>query len=356
MTGPVTSPLTGLGVSLPLVAAPMAGGPTTPALVIAAGRAGALGFLAGGYLAPDVLAGRIAAVREAGLPFGVNLFAPNPVPADPAGFRRYASAIQGEASRYGVDLSGASPVEDDDHWRGKIDVLLASPVPVVTFTFGIPGRDVIEALRGVGTITGQTVTSAAEARQAADAGLDLLAVQSAAAGGHSGTLTPSRPAAAVPLPELVAGVRAVTGLPLLAAGGIATPAAVAAVLQAGASAAVAGTALLLADEAGTSAVYRAALAAAQERRPAGPPPGPATVVTRAFTGRPARGLANLFTARYSAVAPSGYPALHHLTRPIRAAAAAAGDPDRVNLWAGTGYQHAAAQPAAQILTALASGL
>ena len=250
----MSSPLTGLGVPLPLVAAPMAGGPTTPALVIAAGRAGALGFLAGGYLAPDVLAGRIAAVQEAGVPFGVNLFAPNPVPAVPAEFRRYASAIQAEASRYGVDLSGASPVEDDDHWRGKIDVLLASPVPVVTFTFGIPGRDVIEALRGVGTITGQTVTSAAEARQAADAGVDLLAVQSAEAGGHSGTLTPARPAAAVPLPELIAGVRAATDLPLLAAGGIATPGAVAAVLQAGASAAVAGTALLLADEAGTSAV------------------------------------------------------------------------------------------------------
>jgi NAD(P)H-dependent flavin oxidoreductase YrpB (nitropropane dioxygenase family) len=318
----------------------MAGGPTTPELVIAAGRAGALGFLAGGYLAPDVLAGRIAAVQEAGVPFGVNLFAPNPVPAIPAEFRQYASAIQAEASRYGVDLSGASPVEDDDHWRGKIDVLLASPVPVVTFTFGI---------------TGQTVTSAAEARQAADAGVDLLAVQSAEAGGHSGTLTPARPAVAVPLPELIAGVRAATDLPLLAAGGIATPGAVAAVLQAGASAAVAGTALLLADEAGTSAVYRAALAAARELNPAGPP-GPATVVTRAFTGRPARGLANLFTTRYSAVAPSGYPALHHLTRPIRAAAAAAGDPNRVNLWAGTGFQHATAQPAAQILTALASGL
>ena len=351
----VNSPLTGLGVPLPLVAAPMAGGPTTPALVIAAGRAGALGFLAGGYLAPDALASQIATVQAAGVPFGVNLFAPNPVPADPAEFRRYAATIQAEASRYGVDLSGASPVEDDDHWRGKIDVLLASPVPVVTFTFGIPGRDVIGALRGVGTITGQTVTSAAEARQAADAGVDLLAVQSAEAGGHSGTLTPERPAVAVPLPELIAGVRAATGLPLLAAGGIATPGAVAAALEAGASAAVAGTVLLLADEAGTSAVYRAALAAARELSPAGSP-GTATVVTRAFTGRPARGLANLFTTRYSAVAPSGYPALHPLTRPSRAAAAAAGDPNRVNLWAGTGFPHATAQPAAQVLTALASGL
>ena len=361
----MSSPLTGLGVPLPLVAAPMAGGPTTPALVVAAARAGALGFLAGGYLTPDALAAQVATVQDAGVPFGVNLFAPNPVPADPAEFRRYAAAIQAEADVYGVDLSGARPVEDDDHWRGKIDVLLASPVPVVTFTFGIPGRDVIAALRGAGTITGQTVTSAAEAQQAAEAGVDLLAVQSAAGGGHYGTLTPAQPVAAGSLPGLIAGIRAVTGLPLLAAGGIATPGAVAAVLQAGASAAVAGTALLLADEAGPSPVYRAALAAAAGRPgPTGPAGGAsgaggggaATVVTRAFTGRPARGLANLFTARYSAVAPAGYPALHYLTRPVRAAAAAAGDPERVNLWAGTGFRHATQKPVSHIITSLTTGL
>src|SRR5262249_59851962 len=191
--------------------------------------------------------------------------------------------------------------------RRRPAVLRAGPAPGAPFPFGTPGREGFEARRGVGTITGQTVTSAAEARQAADAGVDLLAVQSAEAGGHSGTLTPARPAAAVPLPELVAGVRAATDLPVLAAGGIATPGAVTAVLRAGASAAVAGTALLLADEAGTSAVYRAALAAAQEPGPAGPA-GPATVVTRAFTGRPARAPATLFAARHSAVAPPGHPA------------------------------------------------
>jgi NAD(P)H-dependent flavin oxidoreductase YrpB (nitropropane dioxygenase family) len=341
---------------MPLIAAPMAGGPTTPALVAAAGRAGALGFLAAGYKTPEAVAAEIAEVRTAGVPFGVNMFAPSPVPVTPDVFRRYADLIQDEADVYGIDLSAAQPADDDDHWRDKIDLLLDSPVPVVTFTFGIPGRDVIAALRAAGTITGQTVTSPEEARRAAEAGVDLLAVQSLDAGGHYGMLTPVRkPTGEGTLTELVAKVRAVTDLPILAAGGLATAESVAAVLQAGATAAVTGTALLLADEAGTSPVYRAALTAAQEASTS-ESAGTATVITRAFTGRPARGLANLFTARYSAVAPAGYPALHHLTRPIRAAAAAAGDPGRVNLWAGTAFRHAVAQPAGQILTGLAANL
>ena len=188
----MSSPLIGLGVPVPLVAAPIAGGPTTPALVIAAGRAGALGFLAGGYLAPDVLASRIAAVQEAGVPFGVNLFAPNPVPAVPAEFRRYASAIQAEADIYGVDLSGASPVEDDDHWHAKIDVIVAAAPPLVSFTFGLPDPDSVTALHRAGCLLAQTVTTAEEARAAAEAGLDVMVVQAASAGGHSGTFTPER--------------------------------------------------------------------------------------------------------------------------------------------------------------------
>src|SRR5690348_10340489 len=120
----------------------MAGGPTTPALVVAAARAGALAFLAAGYRDAGALAAQIAEVRAAGVPFGVNLFAPNPVPVDPAAFRRYAEALQPDADRYGVDLSGAEPAEDDDRWQEKLDVLLAEPVPVVSFTFGVPERSV----------------------------------------------------------------------------------------------------------------------------------------------------------------------------------------------------------------------
>jgi nitronate monooxygenase len=151
----------------------------------------------------------------------------------------------------------------------------------------------------------------------------------------------------VPLTDLLGAVRAAVPLPLIAAGGLATAEAVAEALRAGAAAVMVGTVLLRADEAGTSAPHRAALTDPERRE---------TVVTRAFTGRPARGLRNGFTDRYSALAPSGYPALHHLTGPIRRAAAAANDPDRLHLWAGTGYRHATAEPAARILRRLASRL
>jgi len=325
----------------------MAGGPTTPALVIAAARAGSLGFVAAGYLSAEAFGEQVAEVRRTAEIFGANLFAPNPLPVDAAQFRSYAARLQTEAELYGLDLSDVRPREDDDDWHAKIDVLLANPVPLVSFTFGIPSRDVITALRQAGTRVFQTVTSAEEARQAFDAGVDGFVVQASAAGGHSSTLTPRTLPETVPLPELVASVRAVAPLPIIAGGGVGESADVGAALASGASAVAVGTLLLRSTEAGTSAPYRAALA---------DPSRTETVVTRAFTGRPARGLRNVFTDRYTENAPSGYPALHHLTRPIRRAAAEAGDPERINLWAGTGHRYARDAEAGVILTDLCAAL
>jgi nitronate monooxygenase len=341
------SSLPALGLALPVLAAPMSGGPGSPALVTAAARAGSLGFLAAGYKTPQALADEISAVTAAGVPFGVNLFAPNPVPVDRAEFRAYADLIAGEAARYGIALDSTAPVEDDDRWAEKIDVLLAQPPAVISFTFGLPGPGALATLRRTGALLVQTVTTAGEAAAAADAGLDALVVQAAAAGGHSGTFTPRRLPEPLAAADLVAAVRQAVRLPVIAAGGLATPGAVAEVIRAGAGAVAVGTALLRSDEAGTSAVHRAALA---------DPARDGTVITHAFTGRPARGLRNEFTDRYSAVAPYGYLALHHLTSPMRRAAAAAGDPERVHLWAGTGYRHATAEPAAGILQRLAGQL
>jgi nitronate monooxygenase len=343
----MTSSWADLGLSSPLIAAPMAGGPTTAALVIAAARAEALGFLAGGYKTPAAFAGEVAAVRAEVEVFGVNLFAPNPVPVDPDAFRRYAHALQVDADRYGLSVETSEPIEDDDYWSDKVDVLLADPVPVVSFTFGIPAQAVIRALQRGGTFVLQTVTSPDEAKQAVDAGVDGLAVQGSAAGGHSGTFTPAQVPPPIPLVDLVRHVGRVTNLPLVAAGGLATSADITDVLSAGAIAAAVGTVLLRADESGASAPVRAALA---------DPARSSTLVTRAFTGRPARALRNEFTDRYDAIAPLGYPALHHLTSPVRRAAAAANDAERINLWAGTGYRQATAEPVARILARLAAGV
>ncbi|GIF86167.1 nitronate monooxygenase [Catellatospora bangladeshensis] len=337
-----------LGITTPVLAAPMAGGAGTPALVTAAARAGGLGFLAAGYKTPQTFAEEIAVLAAASVPYGVNLFVPNPLPVDRAAFARYAALVAAEGERHGVRVDpAAAPVEDDDAWHAKLAVLRERPAPVVSLTFGLPSRADLAALRRTGALLLQTVTSVAEAKAAAEAGVDVLAVQAAAAGGHSGTFTPTAPVADLSLVDLVGAVRHATGLPVIAAGGLATAADVAAAVAAGAGAVAVGTVLLRSAEAGTTATHRAALA---------DPARTTTVITRAFTGRPARALRNGFTERYAELAPFGYPALHHLTAPMRRAAAAAGDPERVHLWAGTGFRHATEEPAATILTRLAADL
>jgi nitronate monooxygenase len=142
---------------------------------------------------------------------------------------------------------------------------------------------------------------------------------------------------------VVRAVRAETGLPVVAAGGTGTAAHVRDLLDAGAVAVQAGTAFLLADEAGTRAAQRAAMLSGEHT---------STVVTRAFTGQPARALRNRFTDEHTDEAPVGYPAVHHLTVPLRAAAAAAGDVHGLNLWAGTAFADARPAPAAEIVAAL----
>lgn len=343
---PRTSPLDGLGVTVPVLAAPMAGGPTTTALVIAAARSGGMGFLGGGYKTAAQLAEQIGAVRAATQVFGVNLFAPNPFAVDPAEYRRYADALRPLAERFGVELP-PEPVENDDRWEEKLEVLHGDPVPVVSFTFGIPPHAVVASLRSLGTVVVQTVTNTAEARAAADAGVDMLAVQGYAAGGHSATLTPSRFPEPVPTAALAAQVRDATDRPVVAAGGLATPGQVADAIRSGAVAAMVGTVLLRTAESGASPVHQAALADRSRGE---------TVLTRSFSGRPARGIRNRFIDEFDDVAPSGYPAVHYLTSPIRKAAVAAGEPDAVNLWAGTGYRQATVGHAADVLRTLASAL
>ncbi|MUM33214.1 nitronate monooxygenase [Mycolicibacterium sp. CBMA 361] len=330
----MTSLFTDLSVTIPVIAAPMSGGPTTPAMVVAAHRAGGLGFLATGYKTPEAVEAELRTIRAAAIPFGINVFAPNPGPVSEARYREYAAVMQREADRFGITLP-PDPVDSDDHFGAKIDLLLATPPPIVSFTFGIPDAAVIRDLQKAGSTVMQTVTSRREAE---------LAVQASTAGGHSATLTPDRMPDALHITELVVSVVSAVPLPAIAADGLATAADVAAVLQAGATAAAVGTVLLLADESGASATHQAALENPERTE---------TVLTHAFTGRPARGLRNRFIDTYEATAPYGYPALHYLTSPLRKAAAAAGEPELVHLWAGTGHRHARRAPTEQIMAQLA---
>jgi nitronate monooxygenase len=335
----------------------MAGGPSTPELVIAAARAGALGFLAAGYQSPASMRAAIDAVRApTGGVFGVNVFVPGTPAAGPE-VAAYVASLAPDAARLGV--SPGEPAWDDDHWPGKIDALLADPPPVVSFTFGCPPASTIAAFAECGSLVVVTVTSAGEAALAAGAGAGCLCVQGPEAGAHRGTFSNAPPgetaaasdrataggqartgdqaAAARPGPrllDLLAEVTAVTDLPLAAAGGLAGPDGVSAVLTAGAAVAQLGTAFLRCPESGAHPAHKAALT---------DPRYTATAVTRAFSGRPARGLVNQFMLDHPA-APAAYPEISNATRPIRAAAAAAGDAGRMSLWAGAGFRSASGRP------------
>ncbi|WP_424184872.1 NAD(P)H-dependent flavin oxidoreductase [Actinokineospora sp. G85] len=329
---------------VPVVVAPMAGGPSTPELVAAAVGAGAFAFLAGAMVAPAALGAQIDRTRElTGEPFGVNLFTPSAESA--ADVEAYRERVLADAERYGVPLG--DPVWDDDDYQAKVDLLVAAEVPVVSFTFGLPRPSDVERLKAAGSLVVVTVSTPADARAAAAAGADALCVQGAAAGGHRGVFLddPAYPsgAPAYDLLPLLRLVSAQTDLPLIAAGGLTHGADVAAVVAAGAVAAQLGTAFLRCPEAGTSAAHRTALAEADRE----------TTVTRAFSGRPARGLVNQFITDHDANAPAAYPNVNNLTKPLRAASSAAADPEAMSLWAGQAYPLASDLPAAEVVARLA---
>ncbi|HEY2636694.1 MAG TPA: nitronate monooxygenase, partial [Solirubrobacteraceae bacterium] len=262
----------------PIVLAPLAGGPFTPALAGAVSAAGGLGFVAAGYRSADAVRGDVEAVRAlTGAPFGVNVFVPGTPAIDAEAVRAYVEELGPDAGE---------PRYEDDHWKAKLALLRELRVPVVSFTFGCPEPEVVAALRDAGSEVWVTVTDPSEARTARDAGADALVLQGAEAGGHRASFEDRPGAEALGLLALLRLVASAgLGVPLVATGGIADGPGVAAALAAGAAAAQLGTAFLRAAEAGTHPAHRDALA--------GDAP---TGLTRAFTGRQARGIENAFMA------------------------------------------------------------
>jgi nitronate monooxygenase len=285
----------------------------------------------------------------------VNVFVPGTPAPDPGAVRSYVASLAAEAGELGVPPG--EPSWDDDSWDAKIETLLAHPPPVVSFTFGCPDPGVIAALHAAGSVVWVTVTGPDEAGLAAARGANGLCVQGAGAGAHRGIFSdsPGRPAGpdnpdepdgpGRSLPQLLRDVAAVTGLPLVAAGGIMSQRDAAAAMAAGAAAVQCGTAFLRCPESGAHPRHKAALADPQFSQ---------TAVTRAFSGRPARALVNRFMVDHPA-APSAYPEINNATRPLRAAAGAAGDVDRMSLYAGEGFRAATTRPAAEIVELLSPG-
>lgn len=329
----------------PIVQAPMAGGASCPQLVAAVAEAGGLGFLAAGYKTADGMYQEIKQVRGlTGQPFGVNLFMPQPNLADPGAVEVYRHQLAGESSWYETPL-GDTDGSGDDGYEAKLAILLEDPVPVVSFTFGCPSRDTLDAFAAAGTYTVVTVTSPEEAQAAQWAGADAVCAQGIEAGGHQSTFRddPQTDGGGTGLLSLVTQVRETVQLPVIAAGGLMRGSQIAAVLAAGADAAQLGTAFLITPESGAHLLHKQALTNPLFVR---------TVLTRAFSGRPARGLVNRFVREHGPYAPAAYPQVHHLTAALRKAAAGAGDAQGMALWAGQGHRMARELPAGRLVRLL----
>ena len=328
----------------PIVQAPMAGGPSTPSLAAAVSGAGGLGFLAAGYKTVDRVERELAEVRSlmpVGLPYGLNLLAPPGHGTGAAEVSSYADKLRNEAQQRGVALG--NPRWDDDQYGEKLDLLCEQAVPVVSLTFGCPTPSEVDRLQSSGSAVWITVTTVGEARAAQHVGADALVVQGVEAGGHRGGFDDAHPGD-IGLLALLQLVQAAVndGLPLIAAGGLITGRGVAAVLACGAAAAQLGTAFMLCPEAGTVPAHQDMIS--RDDAP--------TALTRAFTGRTARGIVNRFLEDH-ADAPSAYPEIHHLTAPLRTAARTRGDTHGFHLWAGQAHALAQPLPAADLVVRLA---
>lgn len=334
-----------LGIEHPIIQAPMAGGGSTPTLVAAVSNAGGLGTLGCAYSTPEQIAEMIAAVRRlTDRPFGVNLFADGGEPdqgTDPAPM---LAILARHHEALGLPAPSLPPVAGIP-LAAQLDAILAARAPVFSFTFGIPDGDALARLRGQGAVVMGTATTVAEARRLVAAGVDVVVAQGSEAGAHRGTFIGPFAAAMVGNLALVPQVADAVPVPVVAAGGIMDGRGIVAAQALGASGVQLGTAFLTCPEAGIPAAYKAAIRAAQAEE---------TALTRAFSGRPARGIVNDFLREVGeqdgAILP--YPLQNALTRPLRNAAALRGDTRYLSLWAGQGASLGRELPAGDLVRQL----
>jgi nitronate monooxygenase len=331
-----------LGVEYPILLAPMAGGPSTPELAAAVSNAGGLGSFAGGYLAPEAIRDAIRRIRAlTSRPFAVNLLAPAPAGLSPSAddvdrARRAVAQFRAE-----VGLPEAGPPGPLPSFEEELRVIIEERVAAFSFTFGALSPADVAALGRSGALVMGTATSVREARALEAAGCQALIAQGGEAGGHRGTfLGPPERGLAGTLALLPQIVDAVT-VPVVAAGGIMDGRGIAAAFALGAQAASLGTAFLACPESGAARAYKDALLVRADDDP--------TTLTRAFSGRLARGLRNRFTEAMATAPILPFPLQNALTADLRREAGKAGKADLLSLWAGQGAPLARARPAAELV-------
>lgn len=336
-----------LGLAHPIIQAPM-GGVTTPELVAAVCEAGALGCIAAAYYDPEQINAACQRVRQlTNKPFGINLFAPVPVPIlNQAQIDRAIMRLQS----YHDELGLPAPQLPDQAYipfDAQLAAVLDCGASVFSFTFGIPPAADLAAIKAQGMYVMGTATTVAEAMTLADAGVDAIIAQGSEAGAHRGSFLGDFDDALIGTMALVPQIVDASSLPVIASGGIMDGRGLLAALALGASAVQMGTAFLTCSETGIAPPYKQAILNAPED---------ATTLTRAFSGRPARGIVNRLIRELEHpdarddILP--YPWQNALTRKLRNAAAQAEQADYLSLWAGQGLRLAKQQTTAELIARL----
>jgi nitronate monooxygenase len=332
-----------LGLAHPIIQAPMAGGGDTPALVAAVSEAGALGVVGGAYLAPPQIVEAAKAVRaKTGRPFGLNLFSPLPAPVPPKDFAPAIARLAPYYAELGLPPP-AAPGPTAYSFDDQFAQVLESGAALFSFAFAPVPSSAIGAAKARGMLVAGTATTVEEAVALETLGVDAVVAQGSEAGGHRGSFAQPFEAAMIGtmalVPQMVDAVR----VPVVASGGIMDGRGIAAALALGASAVQMGTAFLTCEEAGISEAYKEEILNAREHE---------TRITRAFSGRPARGIVNRLMTEFADAEVPGFPLQNALTRSLRTAAGKAGRTEFLSLWAGQGLRLARRQKAGDLVARL----
>ena len=334
-----------LGLRLPLIAAPMAGGPSTPDLVAACSAAGALGSFGFAYTQPDEMKRQAALVRaKTDRPFGINLFvSPQPGAIDPASQR---SALEAVAAYY-TEMNLAKPEAVKLPYAPDLEAQLAAveEIKPAVFTVHLGGlkREQVQRFQAQGALVGGSANCVAEAKGLQAAGFDFVIAQGGEAGGHRGSYLRDPYQSLTGTLALARMIVEAVELPVVAAGGIMDGAGIAAALALGAECAQMGTAFIPCPESGAAQAHKDLLVKLTEDE---------TAITEKFSGKPARGLVNRFMKEMASSPQLAFPAQNALTGKLRQASARAGKPDFIALWAGQAAPLARALPAAELIAAL----
>jgi len=334
-----------LGCDLPIIQAPMAGGGDTPELVAAVGNSGAFGFVGAAYLDAEQILATAQSVRTlTPRPFGINLFAPT-APARDANVEAIIERLTPYYAQLGLPPPPKPTAPSANAFAEQAAAAIECGTSVLSFTFGLLPTGIVAAAKAHGLKLIGTATSVAEAIALGQSGVDAIVAQGSEAGGHRGTFLGDFAAAQVGTIALVPQVVDAVSVPVIASGGIMDGRGVAAAFVLGAGAVQLGTAFLTCAEAGVAEVYKDAILHAAETD---------TRVTRAFSGRPARGIVNRFVTEIDkagdTIAP--FPTQNALTRVLRSTAAVQGRAEFLSLWAGQGVRMARRQTAAELVARL----